>query len=224
MDTPYVIVLLDETTSTQDDARAGYQGVPLLVVAAHQRRGRGRGGRHWQEAPRPLSASLALEPAWPAEAWPRIALVAGLAGAATLDDRVTLKWPNDLMVAGRKVGGLLVESADRVVVVGFGANLWWPDPPPGFGALHAHDPGPSEPRRVAERWASELLDRLNRSPDDWGREEYAARCVTIGAEISWRPGGSGRAVGVDTDGALLVESGGGVVRLASGEVSEVRPT
>jgi BirA family biotin operon repressor/biotin-[acetyl-CoA-carboxylase] ligase len=220
MATRYVMITLEETTSTQDEAGSRFRGDPVLVVASRQRAGRGRRGRRWRNAPRALAASLAWSPAWPHDTWPRIALVAGLASLDLFGGE--LKWPNDLVIANRKVGGILSEASDGVVVVGLGVNLWWPDPPDGFGAVYETDPGTAEAADLAGRWADLLLGRLDEGPDGWGVEEYRAACSTIGSQVEWVPDGSGRAVGIDERGRLLVDTGGVLVALSSGDVSEVR--
>src|SRR5690606_26063526 len=133
MPPPYSVIRLDDTDSTQDDARATFAGAPVLVVAGSQRRGRGRLSSEWETAPRAMAASLAFRPDWAPAELPLIPLLAGVAAARVIG--CGLKWPNDLFVSERKVGGILVEATEGVVVVGCGLNLWWPQPPAGFGAL-----------------------------------------------------------------------------------------
>lgn len=221
MATRYALTTLNEVTSTQDEARSRHRGKPLLVVAGRQRAGRGRSGRRWENAPRAVAASLAFTPDWPRLTWPRLSLTAGLAARDV--SGFDLKWPNDLMVGGRKTGGLLAESGEDLVVVGLGINLWWPDAPSDFGALYGDDPGPETGVELAGRWADALLSRVDRGPDDWGIEEYRVACTTIGRHIRWEPGGEGVAVDVADDGRLVVEtSGGRRIELASGEVREIR--
>lgn len=224
MATPYSLIVLEDTFSTQDDAAGAYSGTPVLVVAAHQRLGRGRSGSTWMSAPRALACSLAVRPTWPD--WTVVPLVAGLAARAVLPAEVSLKWPNDLVIAGpgvpfAKVGGILSESDGSRIVVGLGVNLWWPDGPEA--ALFREDPGPSLALVLAERFASDLLERLSAAPDEWRRDEYVSACSLLGERITWEPDGFGRALDVDVDGALVVSAAGGLLRLTSGEVRQVRP-
>jgi BirA family biotin operon repressor/biotin-[acetyl-CoA-carboxylase] ligase len=221
MDTPYSLIIQEVTASTQDDARAAFEGAPVLVVAARQTAGRGRAGTAWENAPRAVAASLAFDPGWPTDRRPLVALLAGLAAARVID--VDLKWPNDLISGGRKVGGVLAEAGPDAVVVGLGVNLWWPDAPDGFGGLHSDDPGSGRGVRVAERWAAGLLRLSEGGWEAWPRHEYVERCVTVGSEITWTPDGRGRAVDVEADGSLVVDTEVGPVRLRSGEVRHVRP-
>lgn len=225
MDTPYSVVELAETGSTQDDARALFAGEPVLVVAARQTRGRGRTGATWQTAPRAVAASLAFAPGWAPESWPLLPLLAGLAACRGLAG-VRLKWPNDLVVGDEKAGGLLVEATGHLVVAGLGLNLWWPGAPEGMTALHGDDPGPEAPRRVAEAWARRLGDLVAGEPDAWPRGEYRDLSATIGRDVTWETEDgirAGRAVDVAADGGLVVEAEGAVLVLRSGAVRHVRP-
>ena len=223
MATPLTIQRARRVGSTQDEARRRHRGNPLLVSATGQDAGRGRSGAKWIEADRALAASLAFEPAWPTQAMPKISLVAGLALTDFLPDSVRLKWPNDVVSDDLKMGGILTESIDGLVVVGLGLNIYWALPPEGMGAVHATDPGEEHSHRVAEQWAEVFLQRIEAGPTDWGRDEYLARCTTIGRPIEWDPDGSGIAIGIGDDGALLIDSQAGEVALYAGAVRNVRP-
>jgi BirA family transcriptional regulator, biotin operon repressor / biotin---[acetyl-CoA-carboxylase] ligase len=203
-----------------DEARTRVGDGPLLVTASRQTGGRGRTGRTWVSADRAVATSLAMRLSWPVESLAVVSLVAGLAAAATFE--VRLKWPNDLVRDGSKVGGLLVEFDDGLIVIGMGVNLYWPAPMEGAGALFTEDPGDDAARSLAVRWALEMVVRLELGPHDWGRGEYEQLCTTLGCDITWEPDGSGRAIGVDERGGLIVETPGGTVTLDSGEVSHVR--
>jgi len=165
--------------------------------------------------------SLAFAPEWPQAWWPVIPLVAGLAVSQVLD--VSLKWPNDVVRDDDKIGGILVEASDGLVVAGLGLNLWWPDPPPGVGAVFAADPGRSRGPQIAEAWAIAFLDLMQSPADEWPRDEFRRRCVTIGRTIAWEPNGTGVAVDVDTGGGLIVDHPGGREVLTAGAVRHVRP-
>lgn len=222
MATPYSLIRLEETESTQDDARRAHAGRAVVVVADRQTRGRGRSGSDWLNADRAVAVSVAVEPDWPVERRGVIPLVAGWSVWAAIDDRVRLKWPNDVLVGDRKVGGILVEARDDIVVAGLGLNLWWSHPPDQVGALREADPGPGEVERVGRVWAETLLDALSRPVDEWPAGEYRAVCSTLGRRIRWDPDGEGRAVGVAPDGALIVETATGRREIRSGAVRHVR--
>jgi len=216
MATPYLQLREDEVASTQDLARAELHRLPVVVAAQRQTAGRGRGGAAWLSAPRALAVSLAFHPA--DEDLRPFSLMAGVAAARCLEG-VSLKWPNDLMAEGAKVGGILVERADEVVI-GMGINLWWPEAPEGMGALRDVDPGPELHVRVAGLWAAELMRLIDGV--GWPVDEYRALCSTLGREISWEPDGRGTAVDITGDGALVVESSGARRTLTSGAIRHVR--
>ena len=122
---PYLY--LAETTSTQDVLRDGDFPHGAVCVAEHQTAGRGRSGRHWDDAPSTaLLCSVLLRPPAGAEL-PQLSLVAGLAVAAALEHEIgslaLLKWPNDVLVDGYKVAGILFEASAGVVVCGIGINV-----------------------------------------------------------------------------------------------------
>ncbi len=134
---PYLYLV--ETSSTQDTLRDGDYPHGAVCVAEHQTAGRGRSGRRWDDEPgaallfsvllRPPAAERGdrLQPVVRAAPLPQISLVAGLAVAAAIEPevgaRTLLKWPNDVLVDGRKVAGILLEASGGVVVCGIGINV-----------------------------------------------------------------------------------------------------
>ncbi len=222
MDTPYVPILVPAVASTQEEARRRFDGIPVLVTTRRQTEGRGRTGAAWVHADRAVAASLAFRPSWLPDTWTRLPLVAGLAALDALPAGPRLAWPNDVILGGLKIGGLIAESDGSVVVAGLGLNLFWSDPIPGAGALLADDPGDQMADRIAADWAERLLDRLDCDPADWGRAEYVAVSATIGYPVTWEPEGSGIAVDIDAGGALVVDTAAGRVTLDSGVVRRVR--
>jgi BirA family biotin operon repressor/biotin-[acetyl-CoA-carboxylase] ligase len=219
MATPYFQVRAESVPSTQDMAREMLVDLPVLVIASAQTEGRGRGGAPWLTADRALAASFAFR-ADPGESRP-ISLMAGVAAARAGAD-ITLKWPNDLMTDDGKVGGILVERSEDVVVVGLGVNLWWSQPPMEMSGLLAADPGPKRHAELGGLWGAELT-RLVDEPG-WPRQEYRRLCSTLGEEIIWEPDGSGKAVDVDHAGALIVEDEDNeLLTVTSGAIRHVRP-
>jgi biotin-(acetyl-CoA carboxylase) ligase len=124
------------------------------------------------------------------------------------------------MTAGGKTGGILVERSSGIVVVGLGVNLWWPDPPDGVSALRDADPGEEAYAPIAGLWAAEMLALVEDT--GWPLDEYRSLCETIGLEVTWEPGGEGRAVDIDPGGGLVVEIAGRHEVISSGVVSHVR--
>src|ERR1700730_9891450 len=112
------VVRLESVTSTQDVARP----LPIgsVVVAEHQTAGRGRLDRRWESPPgTALLVSFVLAPN------PLLSLAAGVAAAEACGGGVRLKWPNDLLLHGAKVGGILVEAGPAKAICGIGINLTW---------------------------------------------------------------------------------------------------
>jgi BirA family biotin operon repressor/biotin-[acetyl-CoA-carboxylase] ligase len=217
MATPYFQILAERVASTQDVARSEVDVLPVLVLAPSQDAGRGRSGVPWLNAERALAASLALRVGAP-DVRP-FSLMAGLAAARVIDGS-KLKWPNDLLLGDLKVGGILAERSTDALVVGFGLNLWWLQAPEGMGCVFGDDPGDQVFAEIGSLWGAELMRLID--GEGWPSDEYRAACVTIGREINWKPGGSGRAVGVGEDGGLMVETVDGVETIYSGVVSEIR--
>jgi BirA family transcriptional regulator, biotin operon repressor / biotin---[acetyl-CoA-carboxylase] ligase len=95
-----------------------------VVATDHQTIGRGRLGRVWEDAAgRALLCSVVLRPAPPLAVWPGLSVVAGEAVAAALPLEATLSHPNDVMVGGRKIAGILPEASEGRVVLGIGVNV-----------------------------------------------------------------------------------------------------
>jgi BirA family transcriptional regulator, biotin operon repressor / biotin---[acetyl-CoA-carboxylase] ligase len=106
-----------------------------VALAEHQTEGRGRLGRVWIDEPGAgLAFSIVLHPPPPVARWPELTLVAARAVAAAIGEEATIKDPNDVLVGGLKVAGILAEASDRVVV-GIGVNVG-SAPWPGAGFVH----------------------------------------------------------------------------------------
>lgn len=217
MATPYLQIFAGEVPSTQDLARDHLDELPVVAVATGQSRGRGRTGTVWENADSALAVSAAWRPG--VDDQRPFSLMAGVAAARVLGDGVALKWPNDLVTASGKVGGILVERSGEVAVVGLGLNLHWVSPASGAAGLLDEMPDPDYHRQVAALWAAELFAIF--SEEGWPLEEYRQLCSTLGREITWEPNGEGLAIGVDDQGALLVETSVGIEELHAGAVRHV---
>ena len=160
------IIHLESVASTQDVAR----DLPLgsIVVADHQSAGRGRLEHRWEAPPgTALLVSFVLHPN------PLLSLAAGVAAAEACDQGVRLKWPNDLLLGGRKVGGILVEATAAKAVCGIGINLTWA--PEGGATLNQPRDWLLDRLRIAlARWSSappnEVLARWRELSDTIGRK------------------------------------------------------
>lgn len=241
---------LDEVDSTnlevawrvRDGAPAG-----LVIVADHQRAGRGRHGRDWQDVPGGnLSVSVAT--GVPGESATLVPLAAGLAAGDALERAgvtVELKWPNDLLVRGddgdvRKLGGILADVHDlrpdgpAFLVVGIGIDLDWRGRDrsgeaaawTSMAEVLGHD---------VDRW--DVLHDLLRALETWLLDvpadptrllaAYTVRCATLDRAVRvTAPGGEvveGTATEIDPSGGLVVDTGAGTRVVMAGDVEHVRP-
>lgn len=146
-----------ETATTQRMLPAG-AGHGAVALAEHQTEGRGRLGRVWVDEPGAgLSFSVVLTPPPPLRRWPELTLVAAQAVAGAIGPGATIKAPNDVLLAGRKVAGILAEAENGArVVLGIGVNVG-AAPWPGAGAAGGERLG----------LLVEILERLERGYDAW---------------------------------------------------------
>jgi BirA family transcriptional regulator, biotin operon repressor / biotin---[acetyl-CoA-carboxylase] ligase len=212
---------LRRTDSTNERARElASAGAPhgTLVTAAEQTAGRGRQGRTWTAPPgRALLLSLVLRVEQPA----LVPLAAGVATAETVGHHARIEWPNDVLVEGRKVAGILVEGRPQEgwAVLGIGLNVaiapddFPPELRDSAGTL-GREPTDLEPtlHRLLE-----ALERWLNVDQDTVIAAWRARDALEGRRIEWADG-AGKAVGIDDAGRLLVGTSSGTVALDSGEV------
>lgn len=239
---------LDEVSSTHEVAlarlRDEHEPPGFVVVADRQTRGRGRAGRSWEDGPRP-DASLMLT-ATVAARRGELSLVPLAAGLAVVDavDRelglpLQLKWPNDVLVDGRKCVGVLVERhtlpapGGDVLLVGIGIDVDWRGVDRS-GERRAWTSLAEERGADVDRWAllGALLDSLAGRLDAVATgpagllADYRRRCVTLGEDVrALGAGGApveGRAVDVDETGRLLLDTARGRVLVTAGDVIHVR--
>ncbi len=238
------IITHDVVGSTMDEAfRLGMEGVPegTLVCAETQTKGRGRLGRVWSSPKgKGVYCSLVLRPHLPPGQLAQLTLTAAVALAEALHNAsgvdVSIKWPNDILVGGKKLAGILTElraETDQVnfVVVGIGININTSASQLVEGATSLKVEGGRSFNRV------EVLQEILRSFEKW----YAVLCSGKFDQIikAWKarsstlkrrvrvtdPAGTieGMAVDLDTDGALLVRRDSGViVKKVAGEVVLLR--
>lgn len=232
------------STNTVLLERSRRDAQPQLLVAERQHAGRGRLGRDWWSAP---GDSLTFSLAWPCEGWPLdqlsgLSLAVGLALAEAIEPagrRLRLKWPNDLWLDGRKLGGVLIETAasaggaPRVVVIGVGLNLRAPQASPerpldgpAAGAIEL------DPRWSAPLLLSAVLPPLVELLEGWQGltptvlASYAPRDALAGRRIAGG-GLEGVAEGVSAAGLLrLRDDAGALHELRAGEarLREVLPS
>lgn len=223
-------------SSTNDEARRllerGDLHGPAVILAEVQTRGRGRSGRRWVSPPGGLWMTRVMLPKTPRSRWSLYSLLAGVAAARAVERtaglRPWLKWPNDLMYADRKLGGILCEAVGEHMIIGVGINvcIQWPegeriiDPEPVDldSALGGLESGEGD---LISRLAEELNCQIDRLDDLFTRD--AAAVVNAWREYSdiqdrrvriTSPTESieGVARDITDEGALLVELGSGEMR------------
>jgi len=236
----------DELPSTNAKAfelahEGGFHGE--VIVTEHQTAGKGRRGRAWvSPAGKNLALSVILRPDIAPARAPELTLVAAVALTETLRDsgvEASIKWPNDVQIAGRKVAGILTElSADvervHFVVLGIGVNLNTDaaDFPPDVAELATSvSLNRSSPVHRA-LFTAALLAKIEQWLDTWTEEgfepvraSWRAMASTLGQEVLVRADNKelrGFAEDIDSTGALLLRVGERIERVLSGDVEQVR--
>ena len=234
------VVALGETTSTNDVARAlAADGAPdgTIVIADVQSAGRGRLGRAWHSPPGVgLYLSALLRPGGPLDSVGRYGLVAAVAACEACREvagsEVTLKWPNDVVAAGRKLAGILSEARSDGsaidLVVGIGVNVnhaahdFTDELRDQAVSLRQLRRGERVDRaalaaRVVEIWG-DLLDGLRRGSWPEAAERFLRYAPHArGARVRLASGARGVTDGLDHAGALRVSTDSGVVAVHAGE-------
>lgn len=240
----YRLITFDSIGSTNDEARrlarnGAAEGT--LLWALEQTAGRGRRGRAWVSPPGNLYASLILRPDCPASRAPQLGFVAALAIGEAAETvcpalRVSYKWPNDVLINGRKIAGILLESEmilhrkPSFVVIGVGVNLSVAPNHTELPAtsLLAEGGGAVPPGAMLEEFARHFHGWEAR----WQIQGFAPvraawlaqAAVSRGLPIRVRLGTSslhGRFVDVDEEGALLLDAAGERRQISAGEVFPV---
>ncbi len=236
------LISFDSVGSTNEEAKTFAQSgaeAGTVVWARQQIAGRGRHGRSWTSPPGNLYLSVIQRPdCRPADA-PQLGFATGVALAdalATLSDiPVALKWPNDLMINGKKASGILLESAadgdGRLawVIVGVGVNVEL-SPRELSEVTSLHEEGA---KISVEALLSTFLERLFWHTEQWRthgfepiREHWLSFALPAGTDMRVRLPDSevfGRFSGIDERGSLLLETDGGSQRIDMGDVFPLPP-
>lgn len=233
----YRLIAREEVGSTNDEARALIAaGVTqgTVVWAESQTAGRGRLGRDWVSPPGNLYCSVILRPKIEPSRIAEISFVSALAVRDAIvpvlppDIPVAFKWPNDVLTAGRKVAGILVEAeklpdeARIALIIGIGINIVSAPRETDYPAtcVSAMTRAP----RVS-RLLTSLVAALDRRVELWTRSGFAAirqewmdHAYGVGGQVTASSGISGTFTGLDETGAIIIASGGERHRLVSGSV------
>jgi BirA family biotin operon repressor/biotin-[acetyl-CoA-carboxylase] ligase len=227
--------------STNEEARrlaAAGQVEPVWIAADRQTAGRGRRGRSWESPNGNLAATLLIAPGKPAAECAQLSFVAALSGSDTVahfapNANVRVKWPNDVLVEGRKIAGILLESAStgserpQWLAIGIGMNLaeYPPDtefPATALSALGATPPKPQDAlTQLASAWAG-WYDVWQTSGFAPIGDAWLARAANLGGRIRARLQSeetTGVFEGIDETGALILRENASHTRtIAAGEV------
>jgi BirA family transcriptional regulator, biotin operon repressor / biotin---[acetyl-CoA-carboxylase] ligase len=229
----WTLVALDTVGSTNDEAaQRADAGAPegTVVWSREQTGGRGRRGRHWASPVGNLYTSTILRPDCPAQRAAELGFAAALAVADIVPAgrEVRVKWPNDVLVDGGKIAGILLESAIgqtgqvQHVVAGIGVNVGFAPQLPEMRYPGSALGGSVE--AALEKLAAALAARLA----EWRREGFEtvraawlAKAGPLGAEVDVKLGEGlvrGRFAGLDREGALLLDTATGPRKIVSGEL------
>lgn len=232
-------------------ARARSGETPGLVITTeHQTAGRGRLDRGWTTPARSaltVSALLRPDPSIPVERWPWLPLMTGVAVASALQKKgyaAGLKWPNDVLIEGRKVCGILIERIERIerieatgarssaaAVIGFGLNTSLTREELPIETATSLELESGAPVDRTEMLAA-LLAELGAAYEVWGSDpaelgrRYRERSVTVGEQVRAElPGGDvweGVATEIDDSGRLVIATGEGPRVVGAGDVIHAR--
>ncbi len=236
----YALKSFDVIDSTNEEAKrlaiAGAAG-PIWISAGSQTAGRGRRGRNWQSPTGNLAATLMLRPGKPAAACAQLSFVAAVAARDALAELapgsdLQVKWPNDVLAGGRKIAGILLESASQGdahpawLAIGVGMNLAaHPEdtefPATSLSALGVPPPKPDDAllqlaanfAKWYEVWRNDGFIAI--------RDAWLARAAGLHGRIRARLAheeASGVFEGIDESGALLLRTGGDVRSIPAAEV------
>ncbi len=225
----------DQIGSTNDEARRlAAEGAPhgTVVHADEQTAGRGRLSHTWYSPPGNLYLSIVLRTGLPASRSSELSFLAALAVADTVETllprqiRAMLKWPNDVLINGAKIAGILLEQVDDdATVMGIGLNVL---EAPSNTAYKTTTIVANAGIASVDGARDILLDRLAHHLSAWQaegfppiREQWLNRSYPVGAAIRANAGGqpvAGHFAGLDTDGALLLDTSRGRQRIVAGEV------
>ncbi|RRR97567.1 biotin--[acetyl-CoA-carboxylase] ligase [Glycomyces terrestris] len=234
-----VVGVTGSTNADLAEAARHGAGQGRVLLAEEQVSGRGRLDRRWESPARAsLMMSFLLRPTLPREQWGTLSIAAAVALEEALHAvcavRAKLKWPNDVLIGGRKVCGILAQAEGSAVVVGAGLNVSQTEaelPVPGATSLLLAGAATLDREEIAaaflahvaavyrtweEQGPASVVERWERNSDTLGRQ----------VAVSFPNGRSltGRAVGIDADGRLRVDPGDGPVEtVAAGDVVHLRP-
>lgn len=232
---PGRVYYFEKTKSTNTEAKLK-DNVPdkSLFIAEEQESGRGRLGREWKSpAKTGIWMSIYLKPQIPQDSISQLTLLAGLAVSRVIPDSL-IKWPNDVILSGKKVCGILTEmivknSIPDRVICGIGINVNTDSFPEDLAekatSIYLHTKKFADRNNIIKAVLSEffsIYDAFIKNGFDTIRKEYTEKCITIGREVSIICGSekkTAKAIDITEKGELLIETENGTEIVNSGEVS-----
>jgi BirA family transcriptional regulator, biotin operon repressor / biotin---[acetyl-CoA-carboxylase] ligase len=226
--------------STMDEARAQVASFDpnrdncIWIVADQQTGGRGRQGRSWQSPVGNLHMTLLMQAPCSLRHQPKLGFVAGVALCSAVrsfshnPDDIRLKWPNDLLLGGAKISGLLLEGLEngRMISIGIGVNIIaHPDDTP-YPAISLNEAGISiTAAKLFEKLSLELDEELKLFADGQGFSAIRKRWLDMAAHLNQRiyvrqgaESVEGIFIDIDADGQLLLKTDKALMRIAAGDV------
>ena len=207
--------------NTQEFALSELSSEPILVISYSQEKGKGTSNRTWLNADQALACSLAVKQEDIKLKHTLIPLLSGYLFTEILKDiKISLKWPNDIVLNNLKVGGILVEKSENNICIGMGINYFWEKPEiPGAGSIFTKKQDDALINLHAEKWASDVLSSLVEKNFDLSR--YKQKLQTLGKIVEY-PEGRGWAEDINEDGSLKIKTTDGeYINLTSPLISEV---
>ena len=207
--------------NTQEFALSELSSEPVLVISYSQEKGKGTSNRTWLNADQALACSLAVKQEDIKLKHTLIPLLSGYSFIEVFKDtKLSLKWPNDIVLNNLKVGGILVEKSKNNICIGMGINYFWEQPEiPGAGSVFTKKQEYSLINLHAKKWANNVVSSLTKNNFDI--DKYKQRLQTIGKIVEY-PEGRGWAEDINEDGSLKIKStDGDYINLTSPLISEV---
>ena len=211
----------DSIYNTQEFALEELNSEPILVISFHQEKGKGTSNRSWFNADQSLACSFAFNKGDNQLDETLIPLLSGLCFTEVLSNPpIFLKWPNDLIVNGLKVGGVLVERVGEKICIGIGINYFWKNPTvPNAGALFNEVQEDDSIKDHAIKWAEKVYESVTKN--SFSLEHYKAKLQTLGKVVEY-PEGRGWAEDINENGSLRIKTTEGeIINLTSPLISEV---
>ena len=208
--------------NTQEFALRELEDEPVIVISLKQEQGKGTAKRKWLNADQALACSLAInqsEILVPKTLIPLIASYIYISKVNILD-KLSLKWPNDIILNQKKVGGVLVETINEKICIGLGVNYFWNKPEIlSAGSIYIEKQDVNLIKEHGEVWGEVLTTTLKQG--QFNIFEYKKRLTTLNKLVEY-PDGRGWVQDVNPDGSLSVKTvDNEIINLVSPLISEL---